>query len=128
MKTDLDILLALEAKATAAGWRVHDAESDVPTIHFGPHLVALPYDGQSDDGTENLTVTRANAALICAMRNSFKELIERVNAAEAALEPFAKAHEHYADDNWSDGASIDEIEIITVGDLRRAAAALEKKS
>ncbi len=43
-----------------------------------------------------------------------------------ALKPFADASKRYDADNWKETASVDKIELLAVGDLRRAASALAK--
>lgn len=64
------------------------------------------------------TIQRLTSALEKAEREKEK--------LREALKPFADTWGRYFDDGWSDGDSIDEIELLNVGDLRRARAALSE--
>lgn len=137
----LDKLKALHEAATPDGWHVvkyGDGDSLVICLDVaGDQRIAFMATPGCRDSIKRQSIwseIKANAALIVALRNALPDLIaqaERANALEAALRPFAQALDDWGDeaeqpDNtnaWEHPISLD----LTIGDFRRAHAALEQK-
>jgi hypothetical protein len=130
-------LKELLAKATVGEepWRIVEyGDGDSLAIHYAEDwrvcFMATP--GDSRQAMERIV---ANAELIVEAVNSLPALIARVEEVEAALRPFAREADLYAEGVPDDlvptihciETDTESLAAYTVGDLRRAAALREQR-
>jgi hypothetical protein len=126
-----------ELKPTAGGWAAHDnGEVIVIRARDGSRLAQLTF--LTANGRRHVGEAAANARLIAEAGTVYHEtgltprhLVEQRDALRDALEPFAAVAEHDIGEGEADidlfrPMNHNRAPLLTVGDLRRARAALAK--
>ncbi len=137
MGDNFEKLKMLERGASKAPWRTHLVDdTSIIDANRNPVASTFPDGGVDDDVDFHAPVEQMerDAAFIVAARNHIPELIVERERLREALRPFARVAEHDIGDDETDGDRFLPIvdrrharaPLLTVGDLRRALAALKE--